>query len=63
MNRIPYDKYWDLELPDYIAELDDPIAYIMSQYGDLDNFLTPKRAKKAFSSKSGPKGSKKGYYC
>lgn len=63
MKRIPFDKYWDLELPDHIAEMENPKEYIRSQYGDFDNFLTPKRAKPGFTSKSGPKGSKKGYYC
>ena len=62
MVRIPYDKYWDLELPDHIAELDDPKGYILSQYGDFDNFLTPKRQSGKFSSKSGPKGPSKKKY-
>ena len=62
LKRIPYNRDYDLVVPEYIAVLDNPKKYLLANNVDIEEYLSPKRAKSGFSSKSGPKGSRKGYY-
>ena len=62
MKRVPYDRDYDLLVPDHLEDIKNPKKYIILNCPELlDEYLSPRRAKKAFSDKSGPKGSRKGY--